>query len=298
MADIVQRKKVGRGEMVSWTVDKSAIQSTISWAGEKPSLLDEELDDMYRSFKHFYAVLVTRDQISRGDNFCPRCKDIITFDRGIRCVSCGTIFKTPANPKLGFIGRIPNWIGVIDTNGRLGQRGVDAHGHPFLKFMHKKLIPMPDAEKQNILRYFLALPEENRTKVFFAPPIYAIYPDNWPRNKPDIYVEREYFDKILFKGTRYSHSSFHAYSEGGNRLLRLCNYVNWHRITMRVAIEQRIVPKIMMDVMIADLASIGKLEKVVRSLGTDVHSLYNWIGRSGRKERFSKEFNKYVRIDA
>lgn len=297
MADVVQRKKVGR-EIISWTVDKSKIRKVIPWAKRNPSLLDEELDEMSKTFQHFYVVLTTKDQISRGDIFCPRCKDIIIFDRGIRCVSCGTTFKTPSSPQLGFVGQIPHWLGVIDAGGSLGQRGVGVHGHPFLKHVHGKLRSMSNAEKQNISRYFLTLPEEGRVKVFFAPPIYAVYPDNWPKSRPNIYVERTYFDEVLFKGTRYSHSSFHAYSEGSNKLLRLCNYVNWHRVTMRIAMEQRIVPKIMMDVMIADLVVKGKLEKVVSSLGTNVHSVYNWIGKSGRKERFSEEFNKYIQIDS
>jgi hypothetical protein len=60
---------------------------------------------------------------------------------------------------------------------------------------------------------------------------------------------------------------------------------------------QRIVPKVIIDLMIADLLAVGKLGKVVNNLGTNVHGVYNWIGKPGRSELFKEEYGRYVRID-
>lgn len=292
-------KLAASGNLVNWQVDESAIAQIIPWARKDTGLLTEELADMHRKFPFFYPTIFTSNRISDGQVFCPRCGDLITFVNGLRCISCNTTYRPPTDSYLGFVGQIPYWIGVMEVGGHLGQRGVEVHGHPFLKHIHQELMSMNSGEKKRKkLRYFLTLNEKDRTKVFFAPPIYAVYPNNWPRSQPSVYVERDYFDKILFSGSNLGFGSFHAYSHDSNQLLRLCNYCSWHRVTMRVSIEQRIIPKVMIDVMIADLVTVGKLNKVVNTLGTDVHSVYNWIGKSGHTERFQREFNKYVQIDS
>jgi len=296
---IIQKKMNKNGQVVDWELDEGLIRGIIPWAKKNPRLLSEELGDMHRKFPFFYATLFTSERISDGKTFCPRCGDLITFVSGeIMCISCQTTFRRPSEPYLGFVGQIPDWIGVLDIGGRLGQKGVKAYGHPFLKHIHKRLMSAGEQEKKLMSRYFLTLDEGDRTKVFFAPPVYAVYPNNWPRSQPRHYVEREYFDKVLFSGFSLGYGSFHAYSHDSNRLLLLCTYGSWHRVSMRVSIEQRIVPKVMIDVMIADLEVVGKLRKVVNDLGADVHSVYNWIGKSGRTERFKREFDRYVHIDS
>jgi hypothetical protein len=66
---------------------------------------------------------------------------------------------------------------------------------------------------------------------------------------------------------------------------------------MRVVLQQRIIPKIIIDLMVADLLTVGKLDRVCGSLGTSLHGLYNWIGKRGRSERFRRGYERYVHID-
>lgn len=297
MPTFIQSKKTVEGSVKTWEIDTDEIRKCISWAGKKPDLLLHEIQEMNSYYPHFYVALFSAKRLSRREFFCPRCGDIITFDRGVRCVNCETVYNPPSDSLIGYIGRIPHWIGIIDGNGQLGDRRSRVHGHPYLKHIHSKLQSMNEVERRKFHKYFLAMRENNTIKVYFAPPIYAIHPSNWPRSKPDIYVERDYFDVMLFNSTNHGTNAFHAYTGGSHGLLHLCNYSSWRSVTMRKAIEQRIVPKIMIDTMIADLIAVDKLDAVVRSLGTTVHGVYNFIGKSGRTERFKREFDRHVQID-
>lgn len=293
---IMQEKMVPGGQVKRWIIDEATIKRIISWTARRSSLLEQELTEMDEHFPYFFLTLASRERLVSGRVFCPQCGDLITFEEGIRCVACNTTFTPYRDSILGFVGQIPSYIGLM-RGGDLGERGTSVRGRPFLQKIHQRLQGMqPGREREKLRQYFLAVDGDNEAKIYFSPRIYAFYPSNWPRKSPEIMVSREYFDKVLFVGSGRGCTDFHAYSNSGN-LLRLCNYSSWHSVTMRVALQQRIVPKIIIDLMIADLLAVQRLDTVTSRLGTSVHNLYNWIGKRGRSERFKREYERYVHID-
>lgn len=288
----IQQKMTSNG-IKTWEVDSKIIRKNFSWTGKNPQLLKKELEEMDKAFPYFFLTIGKQSVISESKIFCPNCGDIITFTSGkIICCSCNTTFTPYTSSVLGYIGQIPSLIGNITPGGKISDKNARVNGRPYLEELHKKLKRMPNNEtKRKILTYFLYLEE----KVYFAPQIYAFYPENWPRKAPRILVNKFYFDEVLFAGSNHSHSDFHAYSSSGN-LLQLCNYGSWHTVTMKTALQQRIVPKIIIDLMIADLISIGHLNDVLKSLRTSLHNLYNWIGKKGQSKKFKKQYEKYVHL--
>ena len=73
---------------------------------------------------------------------------------------------------------------------------------------------------------------------------------------------------------------------------------------MRTVIVQRIVPRLLIDLMMADLKAVGKLDETLRrihpgnfSLRGQMYALYNDIGRNRRSQEFQDIYDEYVDID-
>lgn len=293
MDPIVQEKLAQNGLIKSWLIDQRYISRRIAWAGKNPNLLARELQEMQQGFPYFYLTTSDAANLVQGRFFCRQCGDLIScFEGGFKCVACDTEQRPESDPLLGYVGQLPSLIGSI-ANGNLGEQGTVAHGRPYLKRIHEQLTQMSEEKKTKLIgKFFLA---GHQGQVYFSPPVFAFFSESWPRERPHILVNREYF-QVLYGHSRYSYSDFHAYGSGAN-LLELCNYSSWHTVSLRTVLIQRMVPKVIIDLMIADLLAVGKLEKVVNNLGTDVHGVYNWIGKPGRSERFKREYKKFVRID-
>ncbi|MFC1622372.1 hypothetical protein ACFL1Y_00030 [Patescibacteria group bacterium] len=290
---VIQEKYDLNGQLKRWNIDEEEIKKIVSWASKHKGLIAKELQEMKQYFPYFYLTLSTESKINQGNIFCPQCNDLLTIAEGsgLTCICCSALYNPPQSSMLGWVGQLPSLVGQM-TSGEFGERG-NVRGRPFLKKIHSEIRGKDGSNKDWLKSHFMVM--EN--KIYFAPTIYAFYPQNWPRGGPRIMVSKEYFDDILFVGSHRGHSDFHAYNDSGHNLLQLCLYSSWHQMTMRNALQQRIVPKIIIDLMIADLVTVGKLDRVVSSLGASVHSLYNWIGKSDRSERFKREYDKHVQID-
>jgi len=275
----VNKKMIIRGagiEEKSWEVDLDGIGQAIHWAHEDQELLEREVLEMEEHFPNFIAT------IAAGTNNipCPRCGEILVWDDGIRCVSCRKAYIPRGASRLCFIGQIPTIIGEVDSRRRF----VQGKCRPFFKRIFNQIEEFP--------RYFFSIgPDaEGFTSYYFAPVVYGVYPDNWNKDVPVIILENEYF-QIL--GIRTEHVFPDTYARG----YRLCNYANWPRVTMRVTLQQRIVPRIIIDLMISDLTEIRRLDQVLRTIGTDKHGIYNVIGRGGRRgQEFARLYNQYVTL--
>ena len=289
---MVQEKYDLTGHLQRWSIDADAVYDGISWAGSNRDLFRRELEDMQQHFPYFYLTVSTDTKIRQDGIFCPQCGDLITVAEGagLSCICCSALYNFPREALLGWIGRIPSLIGHT-VRGEFGKSG-NVRGRPFLKKVHSRLRRMDDQSSDWLRSQFMT----REDKIYFAPNVFAFYPNNWPRSGPRVLVAKEYFDEVLFTGSRHTHSDFHAYSDMGGNFLQLCIFGTWHQMTMRSVLQQRIVTKIIIDLMVADLVAVGKLNEVVGSLGTSVHSLYNWICKSGRSERFQQEYNRHVQI--
>lgn len=295
MNTIFQEKAIQSGEIRRWVVDVATIKETIPWTKKNNSLFEREITEMDQSFPYFYITIANQSDMSHKKLFCPNCGGLITFMEGLRCVNCQTTFTPYHDSLLGYVGTIPSLIGTLSKEGVLGgKRTKVVNGRPFLKNIHQKLQGLSGLPATQIRKYFLTMKAKDQTiKVYFSPTVYAYFPSNWPQKAPYILVPRQYF-KMLFGDHSYNESDFHAYSNGYGDMLQLCNYGNWHTVTMRTVLQQRIVPKIIIDLMIADLIGLGKLNSVTNRLGTNVHNLYNWIGKHGRSQQFQDMYNRYV----
>jgi len=272
-------------KIISWDVDISAIQRHIVWTRRGGKLLQEieYLDQYPERFGTFVFTMAAHDSVLQ-DIRCPQCGEIIGFkDNHFRCVVCDTVINPRHDARLRLVltGRLRNLVGKVV--------GREFRGRPSIKKIIQKHKTLPS-------KWFVIV----KNQVYFAPRIYALYSQNWNSSQPSILIEKSYFKEIGLSS--WNTSDYHAYHQDYGGLLWLCIYQNWHPSLMGEVIHQRIVPKIIIDLMVSDLVAVGKLNKVLNELGETTHTIYNVIGRTvaarGGSHRFTELYNKYVEIDA
>lgn len=285
---VIQKKLNTHGRPVSWTINEELIKEHIPWAKRSPKNLLNEINEMHEKFAFFYLVLSPENPGKEKDLLCPNCQNIIVFARDLICINCQTLFNPFRNPKLAFIGQLPSLLGIA-KNGNLGEKKAQISGRPFLKRIHQRILK----GEFNLRKYFSS--KKNRQgnfDIYFCPVIFCFYPNNWPKSEPIICMERNYFS-LLFNKINYNLNDFHAYSYH-EEFLKLCNYRTWRTVSLASVLQQRIVPKIIIDLMIADLIEVGKLNTVINRLGTCLHNLYNHIGKGNNRQLFKELYNQYV----
>lgn len=281
--DILQKKLTTNG-MKEWEIDLDAVKMYIPWAKKKPELLEKELEDMQKPIFNLFILTISNEN-GNDVALCPNCNDLAVFwDRAVRCVNCESELVFRSNKYLGYFGIMPSPIGTME--------GEQLKGRPFLKKIFTRIEDISDYRKKEIYQsYFFTLESENNSgakKLYFAPPVLAFYPDGWNRDFPNIYLRPEYF-KIL------DIPPDHIYPFSGPNY-RLCIYASWHKVTMAITLQQRILPRIIIDLMLADLKAVGKLNDALDNLSTSMHGVYNFIGRR-RSEDFKEQYEQYVHID-
>ena len=269
-------------EVKSWEVDIDVMTHAIRWVQEHPDLAQQEVEEMELHFPMFIATIASGNKAIS----CSRCGEILVWNDGIRCVACNKPFVPRMASQLCCIGQIPSIIGEVNTNGQF----IRGKCRPFFRRIYPRIRKLPANER----RYFFSVGpggEAGENIIFyFSPVVYGIYPDNWNRDMPTILLEDEYF-RLL--GIPTEHVFPDHYAQG----YKLCNYASWPRVTLRVTLQQRIVPRIIMDLMLADLQSVGRLHEALGNMGTNTHSVYNIIGRGGRQSRaFEREYNIHVKL--
>ncbi len=287
---MIQKKINPNGKQVSWEINENIIHETIAWSRKNPEILKKEITEMHKNFPYFYLVLSPENPSCQKDLLCPRCGNIIVFANDIVCVNCLTLFNAHRSSKLAYIGQLPSLVGFA-KDANLGEKKAIVSGRPFLKRVHREI----RKGKPQLKRWFATKKNINGDyQIYFSPVILCLYPNNWPRSEPAICMEEDYFS-LLFGNYNYSLSDFHAYSHNG-KLLKLCNYRSWRTVSLATVLQQRIVPKTIIDLMIADLIEVGRLNEVIRSLGTCLHNLYNHIGQGNNSERFKDLYNRFVSL--
>lgn len=284
-----QRKVVDSGgepRTVEWALDVEAIKGFCRWAATDPPRLRREVDEMMseeRGFSGFIFAAGLDVSGSLADRRisvparCAKCGEVIVFRDGLRCVGCGrNPERLPEQGLLACVGRIACDVGVLDAQGR------QASGGPFLGRAMERMRGMDADEKARWQSTFFTT---SGGHAWFSPAVYAFFTSNWPHTKPHVIVHRSYFEILDIQID-------HVYPSFGD-WYRLCLYSAWHEATMRTVLTQRAVPRLYIDVMFADLAAVGRLQDVMRRLGTTMHQAYNMIGREG-SERFKAEYNRAI----
>lgn len=272
-----------QGEKIlkEWIVDREGIKDSVSWARKNrggKKLLEDEIRNMSERFPFFIATVASDNKIIKCKR--PGCGGMIAWVDGLKCLSCDQLYNPPKKAQLAFVGTVRSIVGKVDPNGRF----VNEYCRPVFKDVFPKISLREDL----YLRYFVR--DENKD-YFFQPLIKIILPTNWSRQEPLVMFHTDYFKALNIPRE-------HVYFERYNGWHKLCLFSNWRRYMLFDVLEQRVVPRIISDLMFADLVSLGKLREVLDNLGASLSSVYNWVGkvRSGRSERFWQEYSKYVKF--
>jgi len=262
---IPQAKRLRDGQLARWTVDPAVLESVAPWAREAPALLRQELAELA---EHFPTWIVTFGELLHRSGWphaqlvpCPSCGELLVPDGKVRCLACRRS-PPPAQLLVGYTGRLPAYV-----TGRRLLRGVQQR-------IRAARAAGREGAAALLASYFLTVGEQT----LFAPPVWIFCPASFPHGEPMVMVHEDYFEILgiteehVYHGTRW----------------RLCNYATWPKVSVRTVLQQRIVPRILLDLMVADLAAAGTLDGVLRELGLSLHVLYNVAGRAGSLARFEE----------
>lgn len=270
---MIQSKNVG-GRIVSWEFDTEAVRLLVPWASSRPERLALELQGMSQPVFQTHLAILYDESAHSGGKECSNCDELLVFWDGLRCPRCLRTFRS-AHGALSYVGRLPTPIGRMED-------GVPK-GRPSFKRIFRRMRTGAQAALWDA--YFLAVGDQ----FFFAPPVLSVFPDNCPYAQPNILFWNSYFDVLGIPPE-------HAYTPQGTERVSLCIYAGWHQDTLAIVLQQRIIPRIIIDLMLADLAAVGHLDDAVRMLGTTLHGVYNFIGRR-RSRDFQDVYERYVTID-
>jgi hypothetical protein len=285
---IVQEKAVATGEIKSWSLAFAQVQSAIGWAGRQPAVLEREAAEMARDFPTWVVAAGQRlpmeeSSVDSGElTVCAACGELCPFfdqsfaplgERapGPYCVKCLTpCTLAPAQTRLlAYAGQLPSPVS----------------GRPYLTKMTARLKEWRragDERFQRFQKYFITVDG----KSYFAPPLFCFYPPGWPHSEPYVMVRAEYFEVLDIPAD-------HVYY-AGPRFYRLCNYADWREVSLRTVLQQRVVPRILIDLIVADLLALGRLDRALDDLDTGLHGLYNVIGKRDAAETVLATLERHI----
>jgi len=189
-------------------------------------------------------------------------------DQGLLCVGCRRPFDGE-QALVGFAGRLPALATRRPALASLSERAGRERGRG------------EQARAARWEAYILSVGQQR----YFAPPVWVFCPSSFPRAEPFVMVRPEYFDVLgippdhIYPGPRW----------------RLCNYAQWHDVSVRTVLQQRIVPRVYLDLMVADLVALDALSGVLRTLDMSLHGLYNAAGHGEASERLADLYAEALR---
>lgn len=286
-----QQRAGAAGEVRRWALDFDAVRARISWAAPEAGAvrLAAEAAEMAEHFPTWVAALGRQgpgDYWETGELPAHEaCGAPWVFDRGVRCGDCGAPAPVPPAagaviagaagggppapapaPLLAFVGRIP---AVVDERPMLAK--VRAH-----------LAALRGAGARDRAAALRAYFVKAEGRTFFAPPVFAYLPAGWPRTDPYVMVHADYFAVLDIPPSHvYPSTSY-----------RLCNYAQWRDVTLRTVLQQRVVPRVLIDLMLADLRAMDCLPEALEEARVDMHSVYNVIGRPAQSGDFARVYEQ------
>jgi hypothetical protein len=273
---IVQRKAVATGEQRTWDLDIDAMASTARWARRQPDMLRQEVQLVHEAFPTLVAAVGI--PLAEDDGWveaaepmlCPGHgrNEIVVFDRGTRCAECGRELRPPKNALVGFIGRIPALISgrpFLDVlKGRISR--MERRGDPRAGLFRSSLIDV-------------------QGKTYLAPRFAIWFARSWPHSDPPVMVWPEYFEVLDIPPD-------HVYMTPP--YYRLCLYASWLEQPACAVIQNRVVPRLLIDLMMADLAAVGRLDEALDSLDASLYEVYNMVGRPEEGEDLKRVYEELM----
>jgi hypothetical protein len=276
-APIVQQKVVSTPTVRTrtWDLDLGAMTACASWAARSPELLRDEMSRLHGAFPMLIAAVGQRLSEERSwveaaePLTCPACGELVVFDRGTRCAACEREVAKPAGAMVGVVGRIPALI-----TGRPFARALDAR--------LARLREAGDARAELIAKSLLTVGERR----YLAPRFGLWFAQSWPHADPPVMVWHEYFEVLEIPPD-------HVYY--ADQYYRLCLFATWREQAAAQVLQNRVVPRLLIDLMVADLQAVGRLDEALDRLDSSLYELYNAVGRPDAAEPLQRVYEELVR---
>lgn len=272
---LAQQKMVAPGDLRRWQVDLEAMGALSGWSRRDPDMLRQEVDRLLEAFPTFVAALgrpLRDDQCwveAAEPVTCTACDELVVFDRGTRCASCGITVEPPSPAVAGFVGRIPALLSGRPLERRLRDR-IDLlrrRGDTRLPLFERSLI-------------------EVQGQTYLTPRFGLWLSISWPHSPPPVMVWPEYFDVLEIPPDHvYPADPYH----------RLCLYARWHEQPAVDVLQRRVAPRLLIDLMMADLAAEGKLDLALERLDASLYQVYNMVGSAEAGEPLRRIYDELVR---
>jgi len=255
-----QQKMVRPDQTRSWDLDLEAMVGCAAWARERPDLLRREAAQIVEAF----PTLIAAVGVPLGKESCwvdaaepltcPQCEELVVFDRGTRCAACQRTVDLPQELVIGFVGRIPALIS----------------GRPFAASLHRRLQEL-DQRQDGRAELFRRCVFQACGREYLAPRFGLWFSQSWPHEDPPVMVWPEYFQVLDIPPD-------HIYV--ASPYYRLCLYASWREQPARDVLQRRVAPRLLIDLMIADLKAAGLLERALERLDASLYAVYNMVGDS------------------
>lgn len=247
------------------------------WAVDEPQLLAREVAAILEAFPTFIAVLgerLSQDQawVEAGvPTLCPACGDFVVFNNGARCVACDEEAAPAEQSMVGLVGRIPGLIS----------------GRPFDLALDGRLARMesPSHPLHGLRSLVLAGLLEVGGRRYLAPRFGIWFSAHTPHSDPPVMVWPEYFPLLGIPPD-------HVYQAGP--YFRLCLYASWREQPAVKVLQNRVAPRLLIDLMVADLVSLGLLQTCLERLECTLYELYNMVGRPRKAEPLRRIYQELV----
>jgi hypothetical protein len=272
-----QQKMLAPGRLRRWEVDLEAMATCAGWSRRRPDLLRQEVSQVLEVFPTFLAALgrslpEERTWVEAAEPvLCPKCGELVVFRGGIRCVDCGREVAPDDSTVVGLIGRIP---AVISNR-------------PLLPALHEQLGRLRRLGDPRGELYERALLDINGRE-YLAPRFGLWFARSWPYADPPVMVWPEYFEMLglppdhVFPAPPY---------------FRLCLYASWLEQPAVNVLQNRVAPRLLIDLMMADLNATGKLELALEQLDASLYQVYNMVGHPERGARLRQVYDELVGHD-
>ena len=264
---LAQQKTVAPGQVHTWELDLAAAAACAPWARRQPDLLAEELSRILAAFPTLVAAVgvpLSQDRCwveAAEPLLCPRCSELVVFDRGTRCPRCQQQVPVPSPSMVGVVGRIPALVS----------------GRPF----ERRLLEQVRAGATHHVASLLEVGDRR----YLAPRFGLWLSQSWPHADPPVMVWPEYFQVL---GIPPDHVYY------ADQYYRLCLYATWREQPAVQVFQNRVVPRLLIDLMVADLQAVGRLDEALEALDMSLYEMYNVVGRPEQSEPLRQVYERVL----
>jgi hypothetical protein len=273
-AGLAQQKLIAPGQVRKWMLDLDAMASVAEWSRENPGLLADEMSELVAAFPTLIAAVGAplgepRCWVEAAEPYPHDDNELLVFDRGIRHAVSGELFRLPEEGTInGIIVRIPAPIS----------------GRPFCDSLDRRLetLNRTNPRRANLWRQAMLSVGNKR---YLAPRFGMWFAQSWPHADPPVMVWSEYFEMLDIPAD-------HVYF--ADQYYRLCLYASWREQPAVQVLQNRVVPRLLIDLMVADLQALGRLDQALEQLDMTLYEMYNLVGRPDQVEPLQRVYRDLV----